>query len=228
MKVLITAGGTTEKIDAVRSISNMSTGKLGSLTADCFATNEEVDKIFYICSESSVKPKSDKAKIIKIDDVSELESAVKVLLNHEKIDIIIHAMAVSDYRVKSVLSADNFTEIKVSKTEKISSDMEEFFILMKKTPKIISFFKNLVPNATLVGFKLLNDVSVDELIDAGYEILTKNHCDFVLANDLKCANNNSHIGYLIDKDKNYQKYLSKNDIAVAIVEATMGERDDKR
>ena len=34
MKILITAGGTTEKIDQVRAITNHSTGRLGQALAD--------------------------------------------------------------------------------------------------------------------------------------------------------------------------------------------------
>ena len=37
INVLITSGGTVEKIDAVRGITNFSTGKLGSLLAESFS-----------------------------------------------------------------------------------------------------------------------------------------------------------------------------------------------
>ena len=36
MKILITAGGTTESIDTVRGITNFATGSLGKLTAEEF------------------------------------------------------------------------------------------------------------------------------------------------------------------------------------------------
>lgn len=39
MKILITAGGTTEKIDQVRAITNHSTGRLGQALADYLAAN---------------------------------------------------------------------------------------------------------------------------------------------------------------------------------------------
>lgn len=40
MRVLITAGGTSEKIDNVRSITNHSTGRLGCLIAEKFSTDK--------------------------------------------------------------------------------------------------------------------------------------------------------------------------------------------
>ncbi|MCL2873749.1 MAG: phosphopantothenate--cysteine ligase [Defluviitaleaceae bacterium] len=250
MNILVTSGGTTEKIDAVRSISNMSTGKLGSLIADCFADKPGIDKIFYICNRSAVKPNSNKAEIIHIDDVLSLETAIKTVLSNTCIDIIVHCMAVSDYRVGSVLSASSFIDLVISNLDtikelnnqdvssqilsllknseldlcgdgKISSNIDNMLLFMERTPKIISLFQSFSPKSTLVGFKLLNSVPLEKLIDSGYQILTKNKCSFVLANDLKDISNEQHIGYLIDKDRNYVEYSSKSDIASAIVDATI-------
>jgi len=82
----------------------------------------------------------------------------------------------------------------------------------------------LSPGSTLVGFKLLDNVELETLIDRGFDVLTKNECSFVLANDLKEITSENHIGYLIDKDKNITQYMSKSDIAAAIVSATIRER----
>ena len=238
--VLITSGGTTEKIDAVRSISNMSTGKLGSLIADGFAGESNAGRIFYICSGSAIKPQSEKVQNIYADSVCELESAVRQILSSEKIDIIVHCMAVSDYRVTSVtttailasLLKSSHGEIKSRLKEsciaandgKIDSDGEDMLLYMERTPKIISLFQLLSPDSTLIGFKLLNNVPQEILIDRAYQILTQNKCSFVLANDLKDITEEGHTGYLIDKNKSYTKYLTKADIAKAIVSDAIKER----
>ena len=249
MNVLITSGGTTEKIDTVRSISNMSTGKLGSLIAGRFSSEREIEKIFYVCSNTAVKPQSKKVEIINADSVSCLEKAIRELLSHVRIDIIVHAMAVSDYRVSSVTSMTDIAEVIVSnldkikdsgsqsvislfkKTEsaisgngKISSGVEGLLLFMERTPKIISLFQSLSPQSTLIGFKLLDNVALDVLIDRGFRILTENKCAYVLANDLRDITGEQHIGYLIDKDKNYTRYSSKAEIAAAIVSAAVSER----
>ena len=250
MNVLITAGGTVEKIDNVRSISNMSTGKLGSLIADRFGAESTIDQIFYICSRAALKPQTDKAEIIYVDSVFSLENAVKETLSRTTIDIVIHSMAVSDYRVKSVTSSaliadailSNLDEINDANAHaakekvisllntaeslsgadgKISSAVDDMLIFMERTPKIISLFQDLAPEAQLVGFKLLHDVPLETLINTGFQILTKNKCSFVLANDLKDISEEEHIGYLIDKEKNYTRHVSKEDIADAIVAATI-------
>jgi len=97
-------------------------------------------------------------------------------------------------------------------------------LFMERTPKIISLFQKLSPQSTLVGFKLLDNAPHAALIDKGYQILTQNRCSFVLANDLKDITGEQHIGYFIDKDKNYTRHTSKSEIADIIVSATLRER----
>ena len=243
MKILITSGGTTEKIDEVRSISNNSTGMLGKTIAESFALLDSTEKIYYICGLTALLPDTPKAEAIRIGSVAELEAEVKKVLSDDHIDAVIHGMAVSDYSVGKVTTskligesicnciADNgFGEVSgqndneiiekavlnsetLSNKSKISSDMDNLILVLQKTPKIIALFKQLAPEAILVGFKLLNDVSYDTLINTGYGVLTKNDCDFVLANDLKDIFGCQHIGYLIDKNKEVQKLTTKKEIA---------------
>ena len=56
MKILITAGGTTEKIDQVRAITNHSTGRLGQALADYLAANPDTT-IDYVTTKQALKPK---------------------------------------------------------------------------------------------------------------------------------------------------------------------------
>jgi phosphopantothenate-cysteine ligase len=227
MNVFITAGGTTEKIDNVRSISNMSSGRLGSLIAGCFSDHPVIEKIFYVCSKAAVKPQTDKARLIYADSVSDLESVTREVFSKESFDIIVHSMAVSDYRVKSVTTVSALlgkSGQAIENEGKISSDLDDMALLMERTPKIISLFQTLAPDATLVGFKLLDNVPHETLVHKGYEVLCRNKCSFVLANDLKDITGEKHIGRLIDKEKNFTTYTNKTDIAKAIVSATINER----
>lgn len=52
-KVIITAGGTSERIDNVRKITNSSTGKLGCTIANEILSTLEDVEIYYICSKTS-------------------------------------------------------------------------------------------------------------------------------------------------------------------------------
>jgi phosphopantothenate---cysteine ligase (CTP) len=247
MNILITSGGTTEKIDEVRSISNNSTGKLGKAIAEAFSSLEKTEKIYYLCGLSALLPETSKAEVRRIGSVAELETEVRRVLSSDRIDAVIHCMAVSDYSVGTVttskligssiceciraLNLSDASEEKthsiitdavlntesISNSSKISSDMDDLVLILKKTPKIISLFKQLAPEAVLVGFKLLNDVSLETLIETGYGVLEKNNCDFVLANDLKDISSSQHIGYLIDKNKAVEKMTGKKEIADSIV-----------
>ncbi|MEI5995177.1 phosphopantothenate-cysteine ligase [Enterococcus sp. 4G2_DIV0659] len=88
---------------------------------------------------------------------------------------------------------------------------------MKKNPKIIAMLREKQPQAVLVGFKLLVGVSTEELILVGQTILTKNACDFILANDLEEIHGNQHKGILIDENGRTQQAQTKAEIAQLIV-----------
>jgi len=148
MNVLVTAGGTIEPIDNVRSITNTGTGKLGSLIADEFLSDSAVDHLFYICTKNAVKPQNPNADIVFIKSVSDLENCVRQILNDNEIDIIIHSMAVSDFTVRSVTDMttlisllndfilknevdmiDNGIDMSDNGTDKIDRDEAEQYLL---------------------------------------------------------------------------------------------------
>ena len=52
------------------------------------------------------------------------------------------------------------------------------------TPKIIASLRSMFPNAYICGFKLLENVSEQELIDASIKQIQKCNTDLVFANDL--------------------------------------------
>jgi phosphopantothenate-cysteine ligase len=252
MKVLITAGGTSEKIDSVRTIANIATGKLGSLIADNFAGLPDVEEIYYVCAKTAVLPKSEKATVMYVRSVSSLEQTIRDILER-KIDVIIHSMAVSDYRVRSVSNVSNLARLIAKKKDmlcaknerdaetliaglfnnlarvsdangKIDSDVDDMLLIMEKTPKITSRFKNVSPASILVGFKLMDGAPREELIDTAFSLLKTNKCRFVLANDLSEINGDAHIGYLIDESGNYQRFMSKQEIADGIFAAVTEKR----
>ena len=62
------------------------------------------------------------------------------------------------------------TEQTASKEAKISSDTDYLFLTLKKTPKIIRSLRQWQPNAVIVGFKLLVDVSKEHLLDIAKKV----------------------------------------------------------
>ena len=218
LNILITAGGTSEKIDDVRRITNSGTGSLGAKIADAFISAEEGCKITYICSAGAVKPSSKQnVEIITADDVESVKTAVTAACSKNSYNVIIHSMAISDYRVQTVTGGDG----RELKDAKISSGMEKLIIVLEKAPKIIALLRSLAPDAVIFGFKLLADVPEEELVHAGLELLKKNDCDYVLANDIKTIQAGNHEGLLIDKDGAFIRASGKDAIAELIVRTAL-------
>ena len=227
--IVITAGGTSEKIDNVRTITNNASGKLGSLIAQYFCDNysDKLNKIYYICSPTSFKPNSNLCEIIEIIDTNDLKNFVEKVLNNNRIDCFIHSMAVSDYTVDYVTTIQelcdniNIKDVKNSiinfskgiKETKISSSIKDLLIKLKPTPKIINLIKQISPNTMLVGFKLLDNVSEEELIDVAKNLMQKNDCDIVVANDQKNISLNYHKAFIIDSNFSITTAQTKNEIA---------------
>ena len=219
MKVVITAGGTSERIDNVRKITNSGTGKLGYKIALELLNKYKDVKIYYVCSKNSLRPINDRVEVIEVDGTIDLKNNIENLLTQNKIDYFIHSMAVSDYMVDYVTNLESIksNNIKVINDTKISSNEENLVIVLKPTPKIISIIKNISPKTYLVGFKLLDSVSKEELISVAKKLRDKNKCDLVVANDLKNIRKGNHKAYLIDKEDNIEEVNGKDLIAKKLV-----------
>lgn len=205
MKLLITSGGTSEKIDQVRSITNHSTGKLGALIAESFLARG--DKVTLVTTQSAVKPASHPNLTIQIiENVQDLLETMQPLVKTH--GVLIHSMAVSDYTpiymtgFEQITASQDLTEFlnKTNDQGKISSKDEYQVLFLKQTPKIISQVKKWNPNIRLIGFKLLVDVSKEELLTVARASLAKNQAEIIVANDLYDISNHQHHAYLVKQD----------------------------
>jgi phosphopantothenate-cysteine ligase len=245
--ILITAGGTSEKIDDVRHITNSGTGRLGALVAEAYAANCRECRLTYICSANAVRPGSSRIRARVADDVLALREEVEKACAETAFDIVVHSMAVGDYRVRAVTDArlmvDGVTEQLLGAAQggfsqeeaiqngilnpagiraaKISSDKENLIVVLERAPKIISLLRGLAPRAVIVGFKLLAETTEEELVRAGHGLLTKNDCDYVLANDMRTVRSDRHEGLLVARDGTFGRAAGKADIAALIVRRTL-------
>lgn len=104
-RVLITSGGTIESIDRVRSVTNHSTGRLGAVIADKFLL--EGWFVTYVCTAGSVKPRAGaNLKTVIVTNVESVARALKNLLQETNYNVIVHAMAISDYSPYASLPGD--------------------------------------------------------------------------------------------------------------------------
>ena len=205
MNILITSGGTSEKIDRVRSITNHSTGQLGKIIAETFL--DKGDQVTLVTTPKAVRPAAHpNLTIVLIENVSELLETLEPLVHTH--DVLIHAMAVSDYTpvymtgLEAVAASTDMTEFlnKTNSESKISSQDDVQVLFLKKTPKIISLVKKWNPDIRLIGFKLLVDVSNEELLETARASLIKNQAEIIVANDLTDISNHVHKAYLVRND----------------------------
>lgn len=220
MNILITSGGTSEKIDRVRSITNHSTGRLGKIIAETFL--DKGDQVTLVTTPKAVRPAAHpNLTIVQIENVAELLESLEPLVHTH--DVLIHAMAVSDYTpvymtgLEAVAASPDMTEFlnKTNSESKIASQADVQVLFLKKTPKIISLVKKWNPDIRLIGFKLLVNVTKEELLKTARDSLIKNQAEIIVANDLTEISNHGHRAYLVGKDTVTQAQ-SKEEIALLL------------
>lgn len=220
MKILITSGGTTEAIDSVRGITNHSTGRLGKIIAETFL--KAGHEVTLVTTKRAVKPdNNDLLSIQLVESVADLQRALEETVPQH--DVLIHAMAVSDYTPVYMTDLEEFKQtndveqlfLRSNSERKISSQSDYQILLLTKTPKLISLVKQWNPNILLIGFKLLVDVSQEELLQAARESIRKNKADYILANDLSNITATQHRAFLVSPDS-IQEASTKEAIANVI------------
>lgn len=198
-KILITAGGTKEKIDPVRYISNCSSGKMGIALAD--SAHKMGAEVTLVSTFKVDKP----YKNIVTESAVEMESAVKSELNNQ--DCVIMAAAVADYRIK---------EYSTEKMKKGAAD--EISITLVKNPDILKEISSAAP--LVVGFC----AESENLIENAKVKIQNKGCDFLVANDISRRDigfsSDMNEVYILDKDLNITHFDrdTKQNIAHKILE----------
>lgn len=157
------------KIDDMRVISNRSTGALGQRLAVRLADRGAVVTLL----EGPVRQPLHDARIrVKsfafFDDLAErLSQTLK-----KKFDAVVHAAAVSDYKIAR------------PRKGKLSSGVKGLKLSLTPLPKLINRIKRLAPTTFLIGFKLERAFSGNRLFVKTRKLFTDARCDLVVANSL--------------------------------------------
>lgn len=180
MKILVTSGGTREPIDSVRYITNFSTGTTGAKLADVFSSFD--CDVTLIHSKGAKLPKAT-VKLNEYETFDDLDNNLKNILKSESYDMIVHASAVSDYRLDKIMTSKK--SFKVGEVKKLSSD-EDLTMKFKKNHKIISRLKDYSKNKDIkiIGFKLTNTDSENERIKKVKKVSEQNGVNLVIHNDM--------------------------------------------
>jgi phosphopantothenoylcysteine decarboxylase/phosphopantothenate--cysteine ligase len=202
-KICITAGGTIEKIDPVRYISNFSSGKMGYELAD--AAQKMGANVDLILANSNIKITNSNIHIIRVESADEMYKAAQKSLKDS--DIFIGAAAVADYKVKE------------QSKQKIKKKDESINISLIKNIDIISTLKKEFPKVFFIGFA----AETENLLKNAKAKLEKKNLDMIIANDVsdgKVFNRDESEVYILTKNSSVKhiESSSKQDIAQRILE----------
>ncbi|MDQ0193166.1 bifunctional phosphopantothenoylcysteine decarboxylase/phosphopantothenate--cysteine ligase CoaBC [Paenibacillus wynnii] len=165
-KVVVTAGGTIERIDPVRYISNDSSGKMGFAIAS--AARAMGADVTLVAARTDDKPPHD-IKVVKVQSAEDMLEAVYSLW--EDCDILIKAAAVSDYRPEQSMQT------------KIKKSGDSMTLELIKTTDILETLGKHKGNQFLIGFA----AETGNLESYARDKLVRKNCDLIVANDVSVA-----------------------------------------
>ena len=182
-KVLVIGGSTAEKIDDVRVISNLSSGKTAVwLAKNAFYRDADVE-LWYGQSQESVPGFIKTKRFTCVNDLLKMLKDTSM----KKFDIIFVCAAIADYIPKK-------------QKGKIPSEKNKLVLEMKKAPKIISKLREQAPKTIIIGFKI--EKNTDRLTEKAFDLLKKNHLDFVVGNTDTAFDSEKNEIWIIDKKGN--------------------------
>ena len=200
---MITCGPTWVPIDPMRVISNRSSGEMGHALAQEF--RKAGAQVTLLEGPVSHSLTSNNIVVKKFSFYAELTALIRQELK-KSYDIVIHAAAVSDYRLSKPFG------------RKISSKLPGLNLRLTPTPKIIGMIKRWNQNVFLIGFKLEPALNEKSITAKTRDLFKKAHCDLVVANTLSKT---SYTAYIIDRKRNILKQeKNRRSIANSLVKVT--------
>jgi phosphopantothenoylcysteine decarboxylase / phosphopantothenate---cysteine ligase len=169
-KVVVTAGGTREPIDAVRFIGNRSSGRMGVEIAK--AARDAGAEVTLVAANLEV-PIPAGVRVIEVETVSELERAMDI-----ETDVLVMAAAVSDFTLENPAAG----KLKRTGTLELS---------LSATKDLVSNYAAKYPACYCVGFALvdpsenLEEVSRRKLLDKGLSLVVGNSIEALGSRETK-------------------------------------------
>lgn len=215
MRILITSGAARERIDAVRYITNFSSGKTGAELADYFRRKK--CEVLYFHGKSSAVPLN-RVTCVEFGGFKDLNDKLKFILKNNRFDAIIHLAAVSDYSVESVTTGSKYR--RPEKLSKIDSE-DEVSIKLKKNFKIIGRLADYsVGNAArplIVGFKLTCNARKKQIEKAVQKLRSEGNADIVVHNDLSEFNGGENrMFHIYESGKPVKTCASRKELAAGL------------
>ena len=212
-QVIVSAGGTRERIDPVRYISNDSSGKMGYAMAQ--AADWLGATVTLVSTTQSLLPPEG----IQVQEVASAHELAQAMTAHyDQMDYVVMAAAVSDYRVKHPHD---------QKIKKVAGQTDWQLDLVAN-PDILAQLGQTKRQQVLIGFA----AETQNLLEHARAKLSKKGADWLIANDVS----NPAIGFNSDKNQVYvlgaqgQEVLlpqqSKTSLALAAWQVILAEGEE--
>lgn len=181
LRVLVTAGGTDEPIDGVRVLTNTSTGATGAMIATHLArAGHEVVLLRAQSALAADGPCREETFVT----FAQLDASLRRLLAAESFAAVIHAAAVSDYRIDQVVMADGSTRTPGAPAGKIASGGAPL-LQLRPNPRLVDGLRALSRGPlVVVAFKLTHGAEPGPAGDAVRSLFAHSGADYVVHNDL--------------------------------------------
>lgn len=212
-QVIVSAGGTRERIDPVRYISNDSSGKMGYAMAQ--AADWLGATVTLVSTTQSLLPPEG----VQVHEVASAQELAQAMTAHyDQMDYVVMAAAVSDYRVKHPHD---------QKIKKVAGQTDWQLDLVEN-PDILAQLGQTKRQQVLIGFA----AETQNLLEHARAKLSKKGADWLIANDVS----NPVIGFNSDKNQVYvlgaqgQEVLlpqqSKTSLALAAWQVILAEGEE--
>jgi phosphopantothenoylcysteine decarboxylase/phosphopantothenate--cysteine ligase len=190
-RVLVTAGGTREPLDAVRYIGNRSSGRMGVAVAD-EAARRGADVTLLLCA-GAVAPETG-VRVIGIETAEQLRAAT---LEHAAgADVVVMAAAVADYRPAAPVAG------------KRTKDDAGWSIELEPTADILAELgASRREGQVLIGFAAEHG---EGAVDRARGKLERKHVDAIVVNDISRRDIGFDVG-----DNEITIVTSKQDISIS-------------
>jgi phosphopantothenoylcysteine decarboxylase/phosphopantothenate--cysteine ligase len=175
--VLVTAGGTREPIDAVRVITNRSSGKQGYAVAAAAARRGA--RVTLVTTVDRTVPPG-VAEVVSVETAAEMETAV--LVRAEAQAVIVMAAAVADFRPKA--PSDHKTKKEDGLPEIVLEPTHDFLVDLGAAKP---------DGQVLVGFA----AETDDLLANAADKLRRKRLDLIVGNDVASADS----GFEVDTNR---------------------------
>ncbi|VTR93681.1 phosphopantothenate--cysteine ligase : Phosphopantothenoylcysteine synthetase OS=Catellicoccus marimammalium M35/04/3 GN=C683_0479 PE=4 SV=1: DFP [Gemmata massiliana] len=195
MRVLVTAGHTVVPIDAVRVISNGFRGRTGVNIA--LEARRRGHCVNLLTSDSNAfRPASNEPlladcwKLERYRTFDDLHDAMRRAIEGNRVDMVIHSAAVSDYRVEGAFvpttGVQTLAQIDTAGARKIKSNEPELWLRLVQNPKLIDLIRpHWHFSGILVKFKLEVGGDAQQLLEIAELSRVHSTADLVVANTLK-------------------------------------------